>query len=256
VKKVPNWKTLSIENLSFKYESEKADIMHLDNINLTFLHKENIAVIGESGSGKTTFLKVIHGMYSNASGRILFDKNKPIETNFENIDLKTTLVPQEPEIFSSSIRENITLGLDYKEKDIISATDLAEFTETVEKLPNKYNSIINEKGVNLSGGQKQRLALARALLFAENKDIILLDESTSSVDPENEVKIYKNLLNKYENKVVIASIHKMNLLKYFDRIIIFEAGKVSDSGTFDELLKSNKKFSKDWNEYVSQHKAS
>jgi len=256
VKKVPNWKNIKIKDLSFKYNSEKTDTLQLDDINFEFLHKENIAVIGESGSGKTTFLKVVHGMYPSASADIVFDNNEPIKTNFENIDLRTTLVPQEPEIFSSSIKENITLGLDYEEKDIIAATDLAEFTETVEKLSNKYDSIINEKGVNLSGGQKQRLALARALLFAENKDIVLLDESTSSVDPENEVKIYKKLLTRYENKVVIASIHKMNLLKYFDRIIIFEAGKISDSGTFDDLLTNNQKFKKDWEEYVSQNEGS
>ena len=105
----------------------------------------------------------------------------------------------------------------------------------------------------LSGGQKQRLALARALLFAQDKEIILLDESTSSVDPENEVKIYQNVFKVFSEKTIIATIHKMNLLKYFDRIIMFDKGEVVDGGTFDELMNSNKQFKNMWEEYIKSN---
>ena len=113
--------------------------------------------------------------------------------------------------------------------------------------------MINEKGVNLSGGQKQRLALSRALLFSNGKEVMLFDESTSSVDPETEVKIYRNIFDCFRDKTVIASIHKMNLLKYFDRIVIFANGKIIDEGSFDELLEKNQKFQRDWREYVAQN---
>jgi ABC-type multidrug transport system fused ATPase/permease subunit len=196
---------------------------------------------------------VLHGLYSTAQAKIQFNQNQIIPTNFTEFDLKTMLVPQEPELFSSSIQDNITFGLDYSQEKIEQMTDLAEFTETVNNLPKKFNSVINEKGVNLSGGQKQRLALSRALLFAKEKDIILLDESTSSVDPETEVKIYQNIFQHFKNKTILASIHKINLLKYFDRIIMFQDGKIIASGTFDELLKTNQKFKNDWDEYRRQN---
>ena len=163
------------------------------------------------------------------------------------------MVPQEPELFSSSIRENVTFGLDYSEDQIMTVLDLAEFTKVLNDLPNGLDSIVNEKGVNLSGGQKQRLALARALLFSDDKEIVLLDESTSSVDPTSEVKIYQNIFENFSGKTFIASIHKMNLLKYFDRIIIFEKGKISDQGSFENLYKNNRIFAQQWDDYISSH---
>jgi ABC-type multidrug transport system fused ATPase/permease subunit len=248
--KVKKWKDINITNLNFKYADVNTQGTQLDKLNLSFYKGEKIALIGESGSGKSTFLKVIHGMYRTSVGDLQIDKEKSIKTNFSDIDLKTTLVPQEPEVFSASIRENITLGLDFKDEIIKKATDMAEFTNVIAHLPKGLDSVINEKGVNLSGGQKQRLALSRALLFAYGKDIILLDESTSSVDPENEVKIYQNIFQSFSGKTILASIHKMNLLKYFDRIIIMDKGKIIDQGTFDQLLEKNMDFKNSWEEYV------
>lgn len=246
------WKQLELENIHFQYDYTDGEKPHLDKISFSIANGERVALIGESGSGKTTFLKVVHGMYPTAEANISFDGSLATKTNFSDYDLKTILVPQEPEVFSASIRENITLGLDYSEKEIFNSTDLAEFTTVVHQLPRGLDSVINEKGVNLSGGQKQRLALARALLFSNGKEIMLLDESTSSVDPETEVKIYKNIFSHFQGKTIIASIHKMNLLKYFDRIVIFSNGKIIDEGTFDELLAKNQKFQRDWKEYIAQ----
>jgi len=254
--KIADWSTMQIENLNFSYAGSKVkhEDLHLNNVNLSINKGERIAFIGESGSGKTTFLKVLHGLYNSASANVSFIDNvrRPTshKTNFVDIDLATMLVPQEPEIFSSTIKENITLGLPTKKEEIERVLKLARFEDVVNKLPKGLKSVINEKGVNLSGGQKQRLALARALLFAQDKQILLLDESTSSVDPENEAHIYEDIFKMYKGKTILASIHKMNLLKYFDRIVMFENGKLVDEGTFDELLKKNKKFKKDWDEFV------
>ena len=243
IKKIKN---LEIKNLNFSYNKEEKNI--LKNINLKIKSWEKIALIGKSGSWKTTFLKLIHWLYNFSSGKIIIDNKKEF-LDFTEIDLKTTLVPQEPELFTASIKENITFWLDYDDKKIKFFTDMSCFTEVIENLPKKIESKINEKWVNLSGGQKQRLALARALLFAENKKIILLDESTSSVDPENEIKIYKNILKNFSKKTIISSIHKMNLLKFFDRIIIFENWKIIDDGNFKYLLEKNKNFSRMWEEF-------
>lgn len=160
------------------------------------------------------------------------------------------LVPQEPELFSASILENVTFGVEYPQSEVREAIALAQFKDVVDKLPRGLKSVVNEKGVNLSGGQKQRLALARALLFARNKDIILLDESTSSVDPSNEAKIYEAIFSRFKEKTILASIHKLNLLRYFDRIVIFESGKKVDEGTFEELLARNDPFNEMWNQFV------
>jgi ATP-binding cassette, subfamily B, bacterial len=245
------WSVIDIQNLRFSYEHKTPNNSnHLDDIQLHITRGERIACIGKSGSGKTTFLKVLHGLYASTQATVHFGTGKTMQTNFADIDLETMLVPQEPEVFSSTIRENITLGLGYSKKDIARVMQLAQFTDVIAQLPKGLKSVINEKGVNLSGGQKQRLALARALLFAQDKDVILLDESTSSVDPENEQKIYENIFHEFTDKTILASIHKMNLLKFFDRIVIFENGTIVDKGTFDELLRRNEKFARDWQEFI------
>jgi ABC-type multidrug transport system fused ATPase/permease subunit len=245
-----NWKNIIIKNLDFNYnifhKNQSSKNLNIKIENLKVEKNKKIAIIGESGGGKTTFLKVLHGLYSNTKSNIYIDGiNK--QTNFMDININSTLVPQEPELFSSTILENITFGVDFSKKEIYKILEIVQIEDFIKRLPNKLNSKINEKGVNLSGGQKQRIALARALLFAQNKELILLDESTSSVDPENEEAIYKNIFKYFSNTTFIASIHKMNLLKYFDEIIIFDNGAISDSGTFKYLLENNAKFKKNWN---------
>ena len=250
-----HWEKIKIKSLKFSYTGEKNDI----DIQDILLEKgQKIAIIGESGGGKTTFLKTLHGLYPSVkseseifSGKI---SEKFLETNFSDINIESMLVPQEPELFSSTIEENITFGMEFSDSEISEVLEISRAKEFVENLPDGLKSVVNEKGVNLSGGQKQRIALARALLFAQKKQLILLDESTSSVDPENETLIYQNIFQKFSHTTIIASIHKMNLLKYFDTIVIFNEGKISDSGTFDELLQKNSNFKKDWEKYIASQK--
>ena len=249
------WQSLAIRHLSFGYEGSN-DVANLNKISLKVNRGERVAVIGESGSGKSTFLKVLHGMYPAAKGLVIFDDKNSFLTSFADIDLKTMLVPQEPEIFSSTIRENMTLGIEYSESQVLLAAHVAGFDTVIAQLPKGLESVINEKGVNLSGGQKQRLALTRALLFSADKELILLDESTSSVDPENELEIYKKIWKAFPQKTIIASIHKMNLLKLFDRIVMFDKGRIVDEGTFDDLLRNNMSFRAAWKEFVTTNEES
>lgn len=249
---VGSWQHMALNDVFFSYDGTDAK-SNLLGVSLHWQQGERIALIGESGAGKSTFLKVLHGMYDHARGTVKLDSGAPVATSFADLDFKTMLVPQEPEVFSASIRENMTLGLDYSDAQLMHAAKLSTFDKVLDKLPQGLDAVINEKGVNLSGGQKQRLALTRALLFASDKDLVLLDESTSSVDPHNEGIIYENIWRAFADKTVVACIHKMNLLRMFDRIIVFAGGRVVDEGTFESLLAGNPSFRAAWKAFTTSH---
>ena len=249
--KLDTWQELKVKNLKFSYHSKKEDL-HLDNISLIIKNKERIALIGDSGSGKTTLLKVIRDLYHPRHVTIYLD-NKWISNGFAAISKQISLIPQDPEIFTTTIKENITLGVSRTMKEIKKFTDLSCFTNVANKLPNKFNSSIVEKGVNLSGGEKQRLALARGLMASANKRIILLDEATSSVDMRNELNIYQNIFKTFKDKTIIASIHRLHLLNMFNKIYFFKNGKIIASGTLKQILK-NKEFKKNWDKYKAEEK--
>ncbi len=244
-----NWSTISIKNLSFSYHEKKDADLHLDNVNIDFKKGNRIAVIGESGGGKTTFLKLFRGLYLPQTMTLEIDGRK-FAGDFNFISESISLVPQDPEIFSTTIRENITLGVDYDEKEIRVFTDMASFTEVIARLPRGLESSIVEKGVNLSGGEKQRLALARGLLASKDKDIILLDEPTSSVDFHNELKIYEGIFVSFPEKTIISSIHRLHLLPLFDDILLFKKGSIAARGTLGELKEKSKDFQKLWAKYL------
>jgi ABC-type multidrug transport system fused ATPase/permease subunit len=242
------WKQIEIKNLNFSYHGNDNTDLHLDNVSISIGNGEKIAFVGESGSGKTTMLKIIRELYTPKSIDITLD-GKAILGGFTPISENISLIPQDPEIFNSTIKHNITMGHDYKMSVIKKYTDMAMFTEVAERLPKKYESSIVEKGVNLSGGEKQRLALTRGLLASTNKSIILLDEPTSSVDTKNELEIYKNIFNHFKDKTVISSIHRLHLLPLFDKIYLFESGKIIESGSFEELKEKSETFKNMWNKY-------
>ncbi|PIN87499.1 hypothetical protein COV12_03545 [Candidatus Woesearchaeota archaeon CG10_big_fil_rev_8_21_14_0_10_32_24] len=235
------WKEMKIDSLEFTYHTEDGAHPHIDHISLQINHNQKIALIGDSGSGKTTLLKIIRDIYSPRYVNIYVD-GKIVKDGFKSISSYISLIPQDPEIFSSTIRENITLGLNYSDREIKLFTDMAGFSDVITKLPNGLNSSIVEKGVNLSGGEKQRLALARGLLASEDKEIILFDEPTSSVDSKNELLIYQNIFKRFKNKTIISSIHRLHLLPLFDHIYFFDNGKIIASGSYQELLKNSKEF--------------
>ncbi len=242
-----SWKELSVRNLKFSYHMSETDL-HLDNVSMNIKKGQRVALIGSSGSGKTTFLKLMRDLYHPGKVSVKID-DKEMDYGFKSISSKIALIPQDPEIFSTTIKENITLGVQHTLKDIKKYTDMACFTNVVKRLPNKWSSSIVEKGVNLSGGEKQRLALARGLMASKDKEIILFDEPTSSVDMKNELKIFENIFKRFKKKTIIASVHRLHLLMLFDYIYFFKNGKIIAEGNFRTLLKESADFQKIWDKY-------
>mgnify|MGYP001471654620 CR=1 FL=1 len=243
------WQRITIKDLSFSYHGKNGVDLHIDNIAMSLNKGERIAVIGESGGGKSTFLKLFRDLYHPKHIELTIDNQKS-KKNFANIRDSISLVPQDPEIFATTIRENITVGVDYPDSIIKKYTDIARFSDVVERLPHGLESSIVEKGVNLSGGEKQRLALARGLLASKDKEIILLDEPTSSVDMLNELNIYQNIFTEFKDKTIISSIHRLHLLSLFNTIYLFKGGKIVASGSFSDLKENSVDFQVLWNQYL------
>ncbi len=244
-----DWQEISIDSLSFSYGGESGT-PHVSDVSMKIRKGSRIAVIGESGGGKSTFLKLVRDLY-HPRGLALSVDGHNVAGGFAEIENSISLVPQDPEIFATTIRENITVGVEYPESHIAVFTDMARFTDVVKRLPKGFESSIVEKGVNLSGGEKQRLALARGLLASEHKDIVLLDEPTSSVDFANELEIYRNIFDAFPHKAIISSIHRLHLLSMFDAVYLFKQGRVVAHGTFEELKELSPDFKELWERYIA-----
>jgi ATP-binding cassette subfamily B protein len=244
------WQSLDITNLNFvrRSELESAKTSGIFNLDLRIQKGNRIALIGESGSGKSTVLSLLRGLHDPTPGCFVKANSKKID--FESIASTVTLFPQEPEIFENTIMYNITLGLPFSEEEIMQVCEAAQFADVVKKLPAGLNTLIQEKGVNLSGGQKQRLALARGILAARQSSIILMDEPTSSIDPHTEKKIYHSLFETFKEKAVVSSLHRLHLLKDFDYIYILRDGIIIDEGSFENLSRYSLVFKEMW-----QHQA-
>lgn len=245
-----SWKCLDIKDLNFAYANSGhgGEELNLQGVNLSIARGERIAFVGESGSGKTTLLKVMRDLY-HPNGLELVVDGAVIPAGFEGISRAIALVPQNPEIFATTIKENITLGADHELEFVRRFTDMACFTEVADGLPRGFDSSIKEKGVNLSGGQQQRLALARGLLACHDKDIVLLDEPTSSLDTTNEMRIYQNIFGAFRDKTIISSVHRLHLLPMFDRIYFFDGGRITASGCLRDMLSDCSEFQRLWQQY-------
>lgn len=243
------WNCLNIKNLKFSYkEKQSGDLFRdIDDISLTISRGQRVALIGESGSGKSTVLSLLRGLHT-ADSAIIYCDGKKLEHGISQLYETVTLIPQDPELFNSTIKDNITMGMNYSGKDLEEVVKIARFDSVIKRLKKGYNTNVMEKGVSLSGGEKQRLALARGLLSIKDNEFMLLDEPTSSVDSENELAIYKSIFDKYKNKTIISAIHRLHLLRNFDYIYFFKDGKIISEGTLHTLM-SDAKFKVLWEIY-------
>jgi len=244
-----SWGELEIKSLSFSYHTEEGADLHLDNISLNVRRGERIALIGETGTGKSTLLKIVRDLYTPRTLELYLD-GRIVPDGFKSISASIALIPQDPEILSTTIGDNVTLGVECDMTSMLKYTNLACFTDVALGLPRGFDSMVKERGVNLSGGEKQRLALARGLMASEDKAIILLDEPTSSVDVANEQKIFENIFTAFADKTLICSLHSLHLLPLFDCIYLFDDGRIIASGAFSELLESSDEFKKLWDDFI------
>lgn len=227
---------IEFKNITFKYPNEEKEIF--EEFNLTIPTGKKVAIVGKSGQGKTTIFNLLLRYFDSDTGVILVD-DIPIEDFTEDsLRENIAIIRQEPFIFNKTILENLKIIDPYMSlKKIRNACKLAEIDEYIMSLPNKYDTMIGEGGINLSGGQKQRLAIARALL--KNSKIILFDEATSALDNDNQSKIKQAIDNLVKDHTIIIVAHRLSTIIDADVIYLIDGGKVVASGTHKQLLKKS-----------------
>ena len=216
-----------------------------NKFNLKIQAGEKIALVGESGSGKTTITKLLFRFYDSISGKILFDTKNSTEITLNSLRSQISLVPQRPELFHRSIKENLLFAKpNASDSEISDALKKARAFDFVENLPKKMDTMVGERGVKLSGGEAQRIAIARA--FLEDSPIVVLDEATSSLDSVTESEIQQGIFELIKNKTAIVIAHRLSTILQMDRIIVMENGKILEQGTHKNLLEKNGKYSQMW----------
>ena len=231
---------IEFKDLNFKYDLEN-NKSALNSINLKIEGGKTTALVGMSGAGKSTILNLIPRFYNPQSGDIIIDDQSVKDINLYSLRKNISYVSQETTLFDDSIKNNILYANSNASRDeLIDVCKKSFVSDFVDKLPQKYDSLIGENGLRLSGGEKQRLSIARAML--KKSKIILLDEATSSLDSETEEKIQNaiQLLTKDKTAVIIA--HRLSTILNADKIYVIDKGKVLDSGTHDDLLENSEKY--------------
>ena len=239
-----DWGRLDVRGLDFTYDPTRR-AGGLKQVNLSLQRGHRVALIGPSGSGKTTILYTLRGLYPADRAEFLVD-GQPIEG--AQLYRQTTLIPQSPEIFEDTLLTNITMGLPQSEEAINRAIEVSALRTVIEKTEGGLQAYLAEGGANLSGGQRQRLSIARGLLAAADSSLLCLDEPTSSLDPQTELKVYKRLFAAFPDKTIVSSLHRLHLLRLFDYIYYLEDGRVLEQGTFSDLLASGERFQRLWHE--------
>ena len=224
-------------NVSFKYNNKEGHV--LNSINLNIEGGRMTSLVGHSGAGKSTILNLIPRFYDRISGDILIDGSSIYTATISSLRKNISLVSQDTTLFDDTIKNNIAYASpDAEDKDIIEAAKLSFSEEFINKLPNKYNTLIGENGVRLSGGEKQRLSIARAML--KKSSIVLLDEATSSLDAETENKIQEAINYLTKNRTTLVIAHRLSTILNSDKIYVIDNGKVIDEGKHEDLIKNSK----------------
>ncbi len=226
-------KAIEFKNVSLKYE----DTYALRDVNLTIKQGENIALVGDSGGGKSTFINMLLRFYDTQEGEVLVNSKNIKEYNQDSLKQHISLVTQRIYIFQDSLAANVAYGQEIDETRVKEALRLADASEFVSSLENGINTMMEEFGANLSGGQRQRVAIARAIY--KHSSLLLFDEATSALDNESEKRIQRALDEYTKDKITITIAHRLSTIESADKILVMQKGKVVASGTHNELLKSS-----------------
>ena len=222
------------QDVTYIYKNNKAKV--LDNFSLRIPAGQKIAIVGSSGAGKTTFVRLLMRLFNLPSGKIMIDGININNITQENLRGLISFVPQDPVLFHRTLMENIRYGKrDATDEEVFRAAHLAHCDEFIDSLPYKYETYVGERGVKLSGGERQRVAIARAIL--KDAPILILDEATSSLDSQSETLIQDALQKLIQGKTTIVIAHRLSTIRQMDRIIVLEKGKIVEDGVHEELAK-------------------
>ncbi|MBL1146306.1 MAG: ABC transporter ATP-binding protein [Pseudomonadota bacterium] len=222
------------EDVTFRYENQNKETYK--DFNLEIKPGEKVALVGHSGSGKSTFVKLLQRLYDLEKGRILIDGQDIADVTQMSLRSALSMVPQEPMLFHRTLAENIAYGRPgASEEEIAEAAEMAYAHEFIKELPEGYRTLVGERGIKLSGGERQRVAIARAMLA--DKPILILDEATSSLDSLSESLIQKAVEKLTDNRTTIMIAHRLSTVRKADRILVFAKGKIIEQGSHDELIK-------------------
>ena len=235
-------KFISLEDVNFSYVD---NFPVLNDVSINIKKGSTTAIVGSTGSGKSTLIKLLLRLYDVKAGKIKFDDKDIRDLNIHSLRKTIGLVSQDIFLFEGTVFENIAYGnLEASNDDIWKAAKLSESDEFINLLPNKENTIVGERGQKLSGGQRQRISIARAIL--KNPEILILDEATSAVDNETEAAIQRSLDTLKEGRTVIAIAHRLSTIRNADIIYVLEKGEIVESGTHEELVKVKKVYANLW----------
>jgi len=222
---------LRVENLHFSYTRGEPI---LNGLSLDIQAGEKVAIVGASGGGKSTLVQMLLGMYTPSEGKLYFGGVDVTEIGLDVVRNNVATVLQHPALFNDTVRNNISLGKEYKDDELWSALEVAQLKTTINELPDKLNTIVGRNGIRLSGGQRQRLAVARLVL--SQPKVVIFDEATSALDTETEFKLHTAMQKFLKNRTTLIIAHRLSAVKQADRVYVFEDGQVIDEGVHEEMV--------------------